>query len=166
VACGGSTPPPQGGAATPTGAGATPNGGQTGGGTPSGQTGPSNPTPTPFGEGTPNAVLGANDACAQKGTPTASLPSDIPSYPNAQLRIGSVQGKDGVFGLCSSDSVDTVNTYYEAQLPAHGWQKVSDETLSPSSRQLTGNQNATNLIITILPSSVGQTDILIIYSGQ
>jgi hypothetical protein len=124
------------------------------------------PTATPFEFGTPGAVLGTTDACSTQGTPSATPPSSIPIYASAQMTIGSVNGKSGVFGLCSSDSVSTIDTYYVAQLPADGWQHVTDDTLD-NARQLTAQQGSTNLIVTILPDT-GQnakTNILIIYSG-
>jgi hypothetical protein len=123
-------------------------------------------TPTPYDLGTPGAVLGTTDACAVQGPPSASLPSNIPVYANAQMTIGSIKGSNGVFGLCSSDSVTTIDTYYSAQLPARGWQKVTDAPLA-NARQLTAQQAQTNLIVTILPDSRqdGKTNILIIFSG-
>jgi hypothetical protein len=128
---------------------------------------PSGPTATPFDSGTPGAVLGSSDACASTDTPSASLPATIPAYPGAQLRIGAVNGSRGVFGLCTSDSVAAVDSFYAAQLPTHGWQKVTDTSLDPS-RQLLASQGATDLIITISPDSTnpGKTAVLIIYSGS
>lgn len=136
-------------------------------GTPTLEGTPSGPTPTPFGNGTPSAVEGTTDACAQTtAAPTANLPSSIPPYPNANLSIGSTNGGSGVFGLCASDSVDAVTNYYAAQLPAHGWQKLTNTALD-TSRQLTASQSNINLIITISPdpSIKGKTEVLIIYSG-
>jgi hypothetical protein len=124
------------------------------------------PTATPFEFGTPGAVLGTTDACATQGTPSATPPSSIPIYASAQMTIGSVNGKSGVFGLCSSDSVSTIDAYYAAQLPADGWQHVTNDPLD-NARQLTAQQGSTSLIVTILPDT-GQnakTNILIIYSG-
>lgn len=138
-----------------------------GGATPTPVTTSSGPTPTPFGFGTPSAIQGTTDACAQTtATPTASLPSNIPAYPNAQLSIGSTNSGSGVFGLCASDTVDAVTGFYSTQLPAHGWQNLTNTTLQ-ASRQLTANQGSTNLIITISPdtSIQGKTEVLIIYSG-
>lgn len=112
-------------------------------------------------------MLGTTDACAAQTTPPdASPPSTIPLYANAQLTIGSVNGKSGVFGLCSADSVSTIEGYYAAQLPAKGWQHVTDDPLD-NARQLTAQQSTTNLIVTILPDTgaTGKTNILIIYSG-
>jgi hypothetical protein len=126
--------------------------------------GTSLPTATPYGAGTPGAVLGTTDACTTQGTPSATPPNSIPIYANAQMTIGSINGSSGVFGLCSSDPVSTIDSYYSAQLPAHGWQNVTDNTLA-SSRQLTAQQGKTSLIVTILPDTGGKTNILVIYSG-
>jgi hypothetical protein len=136
-------------------------------GTPTTEGTPSGPTPTPYDYGTPNAVEGTTDACAQTtAAPTANLPSNIPAYPNAKLSIGSTNGGSGVFGLCASDSVDAVTTFYAAQLPTHGWQKVTNTALE-TARQLTASQGNINLIVTILPDAAiqGKTEVLIIYSG-
>lgn len=127
----------------------------------------SGPTATPYEFGTPSAIQGTTDACAQAtAAPTASLPSNIPSYPNAQLTIGSTNGGSGVFGLCASDAVDAVASFYAAQLPAHGWQNLTNTVLD-TSRQLTASQGGTNLIVTISPDTTlqGKTEVLIIYSG-
>lgn len=123
-------------------------------------------TDTPFAFGTPGAVLGTTDACATQGTPSATPPSTIPIYANAQMTIGSINGKSGVFGLCSSDSVSAIDGYYAAQLPTEGWQHITDDPLD-NARQLTAQQGNTSLIVTILPDSgqTKKTNILIIYSG-
>jgi hypothetical protein len=159
AACAGTTSP---GTVTPPGTGtATAIAGSSTATTGSGQ---GAPTATPFELGTPGAVLGTTDACSAQGTPSATPPTTIPLYANAQLTIGSINGKSGVFGLCSQDSVSTVDSYYAAQLPAHGWQGVTDDPLD-NARQLTAQQAQTNLIVTILPDTAGKTNILIIYSG-
>jgi hypothetical protein len=154
------------GASAPT---ATAGGSGGAGGTPAiSQATQAGPTATPFGFGTPSAVQGTTDACAQTtAAPTASLPGDIPAYPGAQVRIGSINGSSGVFGLCASDSVDTVDSYYAAHLPPQGWQQVTNNMLQ-SSRQLTASQGKTNLIVTISPDTAlpGKTEVLIIYSGS
>lgn len=152
------------------------SGGADGGGTPTATTGtsptsiaaatPSGPTATPYLIGTPGTDLGAADACTQTGTPTANLPDTIPAYPGADLRVGQVNGSNGVFGLCTTDSVDAVDTFYAAQLPAHGWQQVTNATLQ-TSRQLTGKNGAASLVLTISPDGniAGKSQILVIYSG-
>jgi hypothetical protein len=123
-------------------------------------------TPTIIDLGTPGAVLGTTDACAMSGPPSATLPSNIPIYANAQMTIGSIKGANGVFGLCSPDPVSTIDAFYAAKLPADGWQKVTDNALA-TARQLIAQQAQTNLIVTILPDSRqdGKTNILIIFTG-
>lgn len=141
--------------------------GGTGGGTSTPVATQPGPTDTPFDFGTPSAIQGATDACAQTtATPSASLPNTIPAYPGAQVSIGSVNGANGVFGLCATDTVSAVDSYYVSQLTAHGWQKLTNTTLQ-SSQQLTASQSNTNLIITISPDTAlpGKTEVLIIYSG-
>lgn len=141
----------------------------TGTGTTSGSTPPptaSGPTATPYISGSPGIDLGAANACADTGTPSASLPGTIPAYPGAEQRVGQVNGSNGVFGLCTSDSVDAVDRFYAAQLPSHGWQQVTNVNLQ-ASRQLTGTNGAASLVLTISPVSTpaGKSQILIIYTG-
>jgi hypothetical protein len=154
-----------GGSSSAASATATPSSTSADTGTPGSQSTPSGPTSTPIDLGTPGAVLGTTDACSAQGKPSASPPSNIPIYANAQLTIGSIEGTSGVFGLCSTDSVDTIDAFYAAQLPASGWQNITNDPLA-AARQLTGSQSNTNLIVTILPDTQpGKTDVLIIYSG-
>ncbi|HEV2236340.1 MAG TPA: hypothetical protein VGR57_06720 [Ktedonobacterales bacterium] len=136
-------------------------------GTPRATDTPGGPTATPYLSGTPGGQLGTTDACAANATPTASLPHNIPLYPNGDLSIGSVNGDKGVFGFCTADSIAAVDAYYQQQLPAAGWQNVRDNTLD-TSHQIVAGQGALNLIITISPDSAvpGKTAVLIIYSGS
>ena len=136
-------------------------------GTATGISSQTGPTPTPYDQGTPGAVLGTTDACAASGPPSAALPSDIPVYADAQMTIGSINGTKGVFGLCSPDSISTIDAFYATNLPAAGWQGVTDDPLA-GARQLTAQQAQTSLIVTILPDTRqdGKTNILIIYSGK
>jgi hypothetical protein len=82
------------------------------------------------------------------------------------MRVASVNGADGVFGLCITDTVQNVDAFYAAQLPMHGWQHLADETLD-TSRQITASQGSVNLVITVSPDAAipGDTQALIIYSG-
>ena len=151
---------------TATGATPTATSGDVGSGATPGAT-QSGPTATPFGNGTPGGELGTADICTVTPTPSsASLPSTIPLYAGAQVRIASINGADGVFGLCIADTVQNVDAFYAAQLPQHGWQNVADGSLD-TSRQLTANQGSTNLVITISPDAAipADTQALIIYSG-
>jgi hypothetical protein len=127
----------------------------------------SGPTSTPFGNGTPGAQLGTTDVCSEPANSPSNLPSTIPAYPGAQIRVGSLNGNSGVFGLCIADTVQNVDTFYAAQLPTHGWQKVTDEALG-TSRQLTASQGSTNLVLTISPDAAipGDSQAIIIYSGS
>ncbi len=127
----------------------------------------SGPTATPFGNGTPGGELGTEDVCAAPVNVSATLPSTIPLYPNAQVRVGSTNGASGVFGLCIGDTVQNVDAFYAAQLPAHGWQKVTDYPLE-TSRQLTASQGGTSLVLTILPDAAipANVEVIIIYSGS
>lgn len=135
--------------------------------TPTDSTGAGNPTTTPFGNGTPSAALGASDVCVTTPTGTlASLPSTIPAYPGAQIRIGETSGGQGVFGLCSGDSVSAVTSYYAQKLPLAGWQQVTSTAIA-TSQLFTASIGQANLNITISPDSAeqGKTQIYIIYSG-
>ncbi|HEY7983613.1 MAG TPA: hypothetical protein VID73_05560 [Ktedonobacterales bacterium] len=136
-------------------------------GTPRATDTPGGPTSTPYLSGTPGGQLGTTDACAANATPTASLPHNIPLYPNGDLSIGSVNGDKGVFGFCTADSISAVDTYYQQQLPAAGWQNVHDSALD-TSHQILASQGAVNVIITISPDTAvaGKTAVLIIYSGS
>ncbi|HEY7782838.1 MAG TPA: hypothetical protein VIC85_21775 [Ktedonobacterales bacterium] len=130
-------------------------------------TGTANPTTTPFGNGTPSAALGASDVCAT--TPpssVASLPSNIPPYPSARVDIGETSGHQGVFGLCTGDSVSAVTSYYAQKLPLAGWQQVTNTAIA-TSQLFTASAGQANLNITISPSGAvqGKTQIYIIYSG-
>lgn len=136
------------------------------------------PTFTPIDEGTPGAQLGSGDYCASQPNVSAALPGNIPTYPGAQMLLGQTQGSTGVFALCTSDSVQTVDAFYAAQLPANNWQQITNTQVT-SSQQLTACSGAcdaatpppgahvTNLIITIEPDTSGgfQTQVVILYSG-
>jgi hypothetical protein len=134
----------------------------------------SGPSPTPLGNGTPSAAQGAADVCMATPGPgtNASLPTNIPAYPNSQLHYGQLGGGNGVFGLCTRDNVDVVANFYVAQLPHDGWQQVTNTTIA-TSRQLTACMNCSassgqeNLTVTASPdgSIAGETQILIILSG-
>lgn len=137
------------------------------------------PTYTPINGGTPGAVLGTGDYCASKPDVSASLPSNIPTYPGAQMLLGQIQGNTGVFALCSGDSVQTVDAFYAAQLPAKNWQQITNTQVTTSEQftACTGQcgsvtpvpgSHATNLIITIEPDTSNgyQTQIEILYSGS
>lgn len=174
AACSGSTTPTgQSATATATDAGASAT-------TPSGSVtqGPQ-ATYTPIDNGTPGAVLGTGDYCAAQPNVSATLPSNIPTYPGAQMLLGQIQGSTGVFALCSGDSVQTVNAFYTAQLPAHNWQQITNTQITDSVQftACTGQcgsvtpvpgSHATNLIITIEPDTSNgyQTQIEILYSGS
>ncbi len=147
--------------------GSTPSPTLTAGGTPRPTETPGGPTATPYLSGTPGGQLGTTDACAATDTPSASLPNGIPLYPNGELRIGSVDGDKGVFGLCTADTITSVDTYYQQQLPAAGWQNVRDTALD-TSRQIVADHGTRNVVITISPDSAqaGMTAVLIIYSGS
>lgn len=137
------------------------------------------PTVTPIDSGTPGATLGSGDYCASQPNVSAALPSNIPTYPGAQMYLGQSQGSTGVFALCSGDSVQAANTFYAAKLPANNWQHITDTQIS-TSEQFTAcsgscdsatpapGTHATNLVITIEPdTSAGfQTQIVILYSGS
>lgn len=173
AACsGGSTPTTQTGTPTATDAAAS--------ATPAGSaTQKPQPTYTPIDNGTPGAVLGTGNYCAAQPNVSASLPSNIPTYPGAQMLLGQIQGSTGVFALCSGDSVQTVSGFYAAQLPAHNWQQITNQQITDSAQftACTGQcgsatpvpgSHATNLIITIEPDTSNgyQTQIEILYSGS
>ena len=126
------------------------------------------PIPSYPAGGTPG-TLGTGDYCdPNEQEVTASLPSNIPTYPGAQMHLGSVNGPSGVFGLCTNDSLQTVAQFYTAQLPSHNWQQVTTATNTSAFVQITASSGSTNLTVTIAPSDAvkGKTQIIIIYAGQ
>lgn len=109
---------------------------------------------------------GLAEFCAQPPSVAVQLPASIPAYPNAQLRVSQTSGGNGIYGLCTTDSVSAVASYYSAQLPAKGWQQAQSSTIQ-NVQQLTTSQGNAHLILTIEPDAQlsGTTQIIILTSG-
>ena len=123
------------------------------------------PTATASSQGTPGIPLGVSSLCSQPSSITAQLPSSIPAFPNAKLRVGQSEGGSGFYGFCTTDSVSAVATFYANKLPASGWQNVTTNTIDTTT-QLQAAHGSARITITVFPDSqAGQTDIVINTSG-
>jgi hypothetical protein len=71
-----------------------------------------------------------------------------------------------VFGLCTGDSISAVLNFYLAQLPAKGWQQITDNTIV-SVEQIQASKGSGFVTITIEPDGqlASVTDIIIQTSG-
>ncbi|MGH2514292.1 MAG: hypothetical protein ACRDHP_01415 [Ktedonobacterales bacterium] len=151
-----------GGAATPT---ATSRGGST---TLTNGTPPviATATPTTAAVTTPGAQVGASDVCAQAISVSAQLPASIPAYPGAQLRLGQTSGGNGLFGLCTGDSVGAIGQFYVGQLGNKGWQQV-ESNVNGDVEQVSATKGSGHVFITIEPDPQvgGQTEIIILTGG-
>lgn len=109
---------------------------------------------------------GLAEFCAQPPSVATQLPASVPAYPNAQLRVSQTSGGNGIYGLCTSDSVSAVASYYAAQLPTKGWQQPQS-TMIQNVQQLTASQGNAHVIVTIEPDAQisGTTQIIILTSG-
>lgn len=153
-----------------TGAGGSGGGGTTGLGTPDvgllatatalAQTPTVTPKPGTGGQ------QGLAEFCAQPPSVATQLPANIPDYPNAELRVSQTSGGNGLYGMCTSDSVSAVASYYAAQLPAKGWRQVQSSSIQ-NVQQLTASQGNAHLILTIEPDAQlsGTTQIIALTSG-
>ncbi len=161
AACSSST-----GGAAPNSTVSSSNGG-TGGGTigPGGVL-PATATPTTSVASPGTGEGGIAEFCSGPADIEAPLPASIPSYPNAQARISKISGGDGIFGLCTADSTNQVLSYYLAQLPGKGWQKITQNTIF-STQQIQAAQGNGYVTITIEPDGQlsNTTDIIIQTSG-
>lgn len=123
-------------------------------------------TPTTGALTTPGAQVGASDVCAQAPSVNAQLPASIPPYPGAQLRLGQTSGGNGLFGLCTSDSVSAIGRFYAGQLPNKGWQQVQSG-VNGDVEQVSATKGNGHVFITIEPDPQisGQTEIIILTGG-
>jgi hypothetical protein len=131
-------------------------------------------TPTPGGPPTPTItalpgagnLAGATDICTSPITVSTTLPAEIPPY-EGQLRLAQTNNGDGVYGYCSTASVDAITSFYTAQLPGKGWQKIQTFT-NNATRNIIATRGSESLTITVSPDVVqtGSADLLIILQGQ
>lgn len=123
-------------------------------------------TPTTGDVTTPGAQVGASDVCAQPPSVTAQLPASIPAYPGARLRLGQTSGGNGLFGLCTGDSVSAIGQFYTSQLPNKGWQQVQSNA-NGDVEQVSATKGSGQVFITIEPDPQisGQTEIIILTGG-
>jgi hypothetical protein len=126
--------------------------------------GPPTPTITPL-PGAGN-LAGATDICTSPISVSTTLPAEIPAY-SGQLRLAQSNNGDAEFGYCSGDSVDTITSFYTAQLPGKGWQSIQTFT-NNATRNIIATRGGENLTITVSPDVVqtGSADLLIILTGQ
>jgi hypothetical protein len=128
--------------------------------------GPPTATDTPVELTTPGAPVGFAGLCAQKPSVSAQLPAAVPAYPGAQIHVGQSANGTGLFGFCTNDGVAAVDSFYATQLPAAGWQHISNTT-TDATQQLMADKGDAHVIVTILPDSQvsGATDLIITTSG-
>lgn len=124
-------------------------------------------TPTTAAVTTPGAQQGTAEFCAAAPSVSARLPTSVPSYPGAALRLGQSSGGSGIYGLCTGDSVTAVARFYATQLPAKGWQQVAMET-NANVMQVQASKGSAHVIITVEPDSQlsGTTEIIILADGM
>jgi hypothetical protein len=124
-------------------------------------------TPTQFVVGGPGAQVGVADVCTAQPEITTSVPSSIPMYPGAELRLSDFTDGGGDFGFCANASPTTIATFYVAQLPRKGWQSVTGGAFG-SGQQVTAANGSAYLVATIMPDAhiSGAADILIVVSGM
>lgn len=131
-------------------------------------------TPTTGGPPAPTAtslpgsgnLAGVTDICTSKPNLTQPLLSELPAY-NAPLRLATqTTGGAHEYGYCVSAGVDTVLSFYTAQLPGKGWTHIQT-FVNNATRNLIATRGAEQLTITISPDVVqaGNADLLIIVSG-
>src|SRR6185312_10865338 len=111
---------------------------------------PATPTfggpPTPTATALPGGgnLAGATDICTSQISVATTLPAEIPAY-NGQLRLAQTNNGDAEFGYCTGDSVDTITSFYTAQLPGKGWQNIQTFTNNATRNIIAtrGNENLT-----------------------
>ena len=123
-------------------------------------------TPTTAALVTPGAQQGSSDVCGQPMSVQSRLPASVPQYPGSQLRVAQSSGGNGLFGLCTTDSVAAAAQFYATQLPAKGWQKVQ-RNANGAVQQVSATQSQGQIFITIEPDPTisGQTEIIILTGG-
>jgi hypothetical protein len=82
------------------------------------------------------------------------------------MRVSKISGGSGVFGLCTGDPTSAVVSFYLAQLPAKGWQQITQNSIV-SVKQIQASKGSGFLTITIEPDGqlANITDIIIQTSG-
>lgn len=124
-------------------------------------------TPTLNVVGGQGAQEGIADVCTQPPQVNASVPSSIPAYPGAKLRLSDLENGNGDFGFCTTASTSDIAAFYIKQLPGKGWQSVTSYNFS-TGKQVTATQGSAYLIVTMQADAhtSGETDILITVSGM
>jgi hypothetical protein len=158
-----------GGSGTAGGVATNPAGGTTGtGGGVNGTPGALPPTVTPTtGIASPGTGEGGiAEFCSGPADIESTVPTSIPPYPNAQLRVSKISGGNGLFGLCTADSTNKVVSYFLAQLPSKGWQQIVHNTILEAA-QIQATRGSGYVTITIQPDGQlsNTTDIIIQTSG-
>lgn len=124
-------------------------------------------TPTTTAISGPSSLGGSGALCAQTANVTAQLPSDIPAYTGAQLRVSENANGYELFGYCTSASPNAVMSFYTSQLPTNGWQQITTSSVQFVQQLLAVNGN-THLALSVEPDPTqsGETDIIIQLSNS
>jgi hypothetical protein len=96
--------------------------------------------------------------------PNGGLPSDIPLYPGAQP-IGAPTQNQASFQ--SSASQETISTFYQQQMPQHGWKTVQVQDNGPDGIILTFSKDTRVAHFVISPGiGNGGSAVLITLTSQ
>lgn len=124
-------------------------------------------TPTPTAISGPGAQFGSSQFCSQKPNVSVQLPSSIPAYTGAELRLSEADGANSIYGLCTTASVSAVAQFYADQLPGKGWQQLQQNSNNPAA-QVTAKRSGDSVTITVYPDAQisNETDIIIQLSAS
>ncbi len=96
--------------------------------------------------------------------PNGGLPSDIPLYPGAQL-IGTPSQNQASFQAAASQ--ETISTFYQQQMPQHGWKTVQVQDNGPDGIILTFSKDTRVAHFVISPGiGNGGSAVLITITSQ
>jgi hypothetical protein len=107
-------------------------------------TGSSKPSTAVTGVATPTTQSTTTPTTGTPGSAPASLPSDIPAYPGAQLLKSGTEGSMTVYFFTSQDSFEQVMAFYQQQMPKYGWRErpVPTPTADPLGDYVKGQRHA------------------------
>jgi S-layer homology domain len=95
--------------------------------------------------------------------PSDKLPADFPLYPQAKIQsTEQTPAQDIVTTWTTPDSIDSVYTFYQKELPAKQWQIVTQP--SDSDPQLVAKQAETNVTIAAKPNPDRQQTVVTLYT--
>jgi len=91
--------------------------------------------------------------------PNGGLPSDIPIYPGAQIIGAPSQGQAGFQATASQE---TISSFYQQQMPQHGWKTVQVQDNGLDGIILTFSKDTRVAHLVISPGiDTGQSVVLI-----